>query len=403
MSEAAVPLEAVRPVVRLKPRAQKRLVAGYPWVYSNEVEMDAAARSLPLGSVVRLESSDREGLGTAFFNKLPLIAARVLSRDPDIEIDEAFLADRLERALALRERLVAAPYYRLVHAEADGLPGLIVDRFDSALVLQLNTAGMERLRAPLLAALERLLSPGTIVLRNDSQARRLEGLESEVRVLKGTLSAPIEVIENGARYLADLREGQKTGWFFDQRENRAWIAPLAEGARVLEAYCYTGGFTMQAARAGAEEILAIDRSEPALTLAAEAAKLNGVEARCQFKKAEVFAELQSLARAGERFELVIADPPAFVKSKRDFWQGAKGYRKLARLAASLVAPGGCLFIASCSHHMDPAQFAEQVRRGLNNAGRQARILRSSGAGPDHPVHPALPESAYLKALVLALD
>ncbi|MCG8356463.1 MAG: class I SAM-dependent rRNA methyltransferase [Kiloniellales bacterium] len=403
MSEAAVPLEAVRPVVRLKPRAQKRLVAGYPWVYSNEVEMDAAARSLPLGSVVRLESSDREGLGTAFFNKLPLIAARVLSRDPDIEIDEAFLADRLERALALRERLVAAPYYRLVHAEADGLPGLIVDRFDSALVLQLNTAGMERLRAPLLAALERLLAPGTIALRNDSQARRLEGLESEVRVLKGTLSAPIEVIENGARYLADLREGQKTGWFFDQRENRAWIAPLAEGARVLEAYCYTGGFTMQAARAGAEEILAIDRSEPALTLAAEAAKLNGVEARCQFKKAEVFAELQSLARAGERFELVIADPPAFVKSKRDFWQGAKGYRKLARLAASLVAPGGCLFIASCSHHMDPAQFAEQVRRGLNNAGRQARILRSSGAGPDHPVHPALPESAYLKALVLALD
>lgn len=403
MSEAAVPLEAVRPVVRLKPRAQKRLVAGYPWVYSNEVEMDAAARSLPLGSVVRLESSDREGLGTAFFNKLPLIAARVLSRDPDIEIDEAFLADRLERALALRERLVAAPYYRLVHAEADGLPGLIVDRFDSALVLQLNTAGMERLRAPLLAALERLLAPGTIALRNDSQARRLEGLESEVRVLKGTLSAPIEVIENGARYLADLREGQKTGWFFDQRENRAWIAPLAEGARVLEAYCYTGGFTMQAARAGAEEILAIDRSEPALALAAEAAKLNGVEARCQFKKAEVFAELQSLARAGERFELVIADPPAFVKSKRDFWQGAKGYRKLARLAASLVAPGGCLFIASCSHHMDPAQFAEQVRRGLNNAGRQARILRSSGAGPDHPVHPALPESAYLKALVLALD
>ena len=403
MSEAAVPLEAVRPVVRLKPRAQKRLVAGYPWVYSNEVEMDAAARSLPLGSVVRLESSDREGLGTAFFNKLPLIAARVLSRDPDIEIDEAFLADRLERALALRERLVAAPYYRLVHAEADGLPGLIVDRFDSALVLQLNTAGMERLRAPLLAALERLLAPGTIALRNDSQARRLEGLESEVHVLKGTLSAPIEVIENGARYLADLREGQKTGWFFDQRENRAWIAPLAEGARVLEAYCYTGGFTMQAARAGAEEILAIDRSEPALTLAAEAAKLNGVEARCQFKKAEIFAELQSLARAGERFELVIADPPAFVKSKRDFWQGAKGYRKLARLAASLVAPGGCLFIASCSHHMDPAQFAEQVRRGLNNAGRQARILRSSGAGPDHPVHPALPESAYLKALVLALD
>ena len=402
MSAPAPSIEAI-PTIRLKAGAHRRLLQGHPWVYSNEVEMDAEARGLPPGIVVRLASHDGEVLGTAVFNRLPLIAARLLSRDPRAEIDADFLAERLSRALAIRETLFPGPYYRLVHAEADGLPGLIADRFGDTLVLQANCAGMDRLLPPLLEAVERVIAPRTVVLRNDSPARQLEGLESRSEVAKGSVETTIELEENGARYLADLRVGQKTGWFFDQRDNRAWIARFAKGARVLDGYSYSGGFTLQAALAGAAEVTALDRSQPALELAEAAAALNGVAARCRFAKAEVFPELQRRAKANETFDLVIMDPPAFVKSRKDLKQGAKGYRKLTRLATRLVAPGGVLFVASCSHHVDPALFAEQVKRGLVDAGRRGRILRSAGAAADHPLHPALPESAYLKALVLALD
>ena len=398
---AADPAE--RPVVRLKAGAQKRLMRGHPWVYSNEVRPDPSLRTLPLGTLVRLESDNGEALGTACYNRLPLIAGRLLSPDPRAAIDADFIAERLARALAIREQLFEAPHYRLAHAEADGLPGLIVDRFGDAAVLQINCAGMERLLEPILEALDRTLSPSRILLRNDSSARKTEGLEETVEVRRGSFDEPLELIENGARYLAQPAEGQKTGWFFDQRENRAWIARFAKDARVLDGYCYSGGFAIQAALAGARAVQAIDRSEGALELARQAATLNGVAERCSFKKAEAFGQLQGLARNRESFELVIVDPPAFMKSKKDLFQGAKGYRKLARLATEVVAPQGILFIASCSHHMEPAAFADQVRRGIANAGRRARILRAAGAGPDHPVHPALPESAYLKALVLALD
>ena len=402
MSAPAPSIEAT-PAIRLKAGAHRRLLQGHPWVYSNEVEMDAAARGLPPGIVVRLASHDGEALGTAVFNRLPLIAARLLSRDPRAEIDADFLAERLSRALAIRETLFPGPYYRLVHAEADGLPGLIADRFGDTLVLQANCAGMDRLLPLLLEAVERVIAPRTVVLRNDSPARQLEGLESRSEVAKGSVETTTELEENGARYLADLRVGQKTGWFFDQRDNRAWIARFAKDARVLDGYSYSGGFTLQAALAGAAEVTALDRSQPALELAEAAAALNGVAARCRFAKAEVFPELQRRAKANETFDLAIMDPPAFVKSRKDLKQGAKGYRKLTRLATRLVAPGGVLFVASCSHHVDPALFAEQVKRGLVDAGRRGRILRSAGAAADHPLHPALPESAYLKALVLALD
>ena len=399
-SEAA---DAARPVVQLKPGAHKRLLRGHPWVYSNEIQMDETSRALPPGAVVRLDSAEGEGLGTALYNRLPLIAARLLSRDPRAAIDGAFLAARLRRALAIRERLFAEPYYRLVHAEADGLPGTIVDRFGDTLVLQVNTAGMERLVPLLVEALDGLLAPARILLRGEGPARQMEGLESRVEALRGSFDAPIPVRENGARYLADAGEGQKTGWFYDQRDNRAWVARLARDARVLDGYCYSGGFAVQAALGGAREVLAIDRSEAALELAGQAAALNGVAERCRFQKAEVFKRLDGLARNREAFDLVIVDPPAFIKSKKDLFQGAKGYRKLARMAAEVVAPEGFLFIASCSHHMAPDAFAEQIRRGIANAGRQARILHAAGAAADHPVHPALPETAYLKALVLALD
>ena len=392
-----------RPTVTLAPGGHRRTAAGHPWIFSNEIKMEAAAKALPPGSIVAIAAADGRALGCAAFNPHALIAARLLDRDPQRSIDRRFFLQRFERALALRRRLYAEPYYRLVHAEADGLPGLILDRFGDVAVLQLNTAGMARLETEIIDACQKLLAPAAIVLRNDSPARALEGLASEVRVAAGTLSGPVEIGENGARFLIDPEAGQKTGWFYDQRENRRFVAGLAAGARVLDLYCFGGGFAIAAARAGADAVFAIDRSEPALTRAAASADLNGVGARCRFARSEVFAELARLADAGEKFDVVIADPPAFVKSRKDLGPGLRGYRKLARLAAARVAKGGVLFIASCSHNVEPAAFAEAVRRGLEDAERGGRILLSAGAAPDHPVHPALPETAYLKAQVLALD
>jgi 23S rRNA (cytosine1962-C5)-methyltransferase len=402
ISETAV-APSLRPAIALKRGEQKRVLGGHPWVYSNEVVMDAAAKALTPGSLVRLVSHDGRAIGTAMFNPRPLIAARLLSRDADASVDRGFLAARLEPALALRTRLFDAPFYRLVHAEADALPGTIIDRFGDALVLQVNTAGMERLLPELLAALETVLHPSTILLRNDGAMRALEGLDAYVRFAKGGVEGPLELVENGVRFLADLGEGQKTGWFFDQRDNRAAVARLAAGARLLDVYCYTGGFAVQAAVAGAKEVLAIDRSDAALALAARSAELNGVADRCRFERGDAFQTLEALGTRGERFDIVVADPPAFVKSKKDLNQAARGYRKLARLAAALVRAKGFLFVASCSYHMAPDHFALEVARGLVDAGREGRIIRSAGAGADHPVHPALPETAYLKGLLLQLD
>lgn len=393
-------------VVRLKPKTERRIQQGHPWAFSNEIEMDEAARGLPPGVPVRLETANRKALGIFLFNRHPLIAARRISRNANSMIDSTFLEGRLRHALALRQALFAEPYYRLVHAEADGLPGTIVDRFGDSLVVQINSAGMEALRAELLEALERVLAPSHLLLRNDTTARQLEGLEQGVENLRGPFPSPLEVRENEAIYLADSAGGQKTGWFYDQRDNRAFVRRLVQGAglrRVIDLYSFTGGFGLQAALAGAEQVTLVDRSAAALDLARQAAEANGVAGRCDFRKADAFAALDHLARKGERHDLVIADPPAFVKAKKDLPQGLRAYRKLARLAAAQVAEDGYLVICSCSHHVERERFAEQVRRGIEDTGRKARVLRSAGAGPDHPVHPGLPESAYLKALVLALD
>lgn len=391
------------PVIRVLPGRHKRAKSGHPWLYSNEIAMDNTAKKLPPGGLVRVEAASGEILGIAMFNPHPLVSARFLTRNPVAVIDAGFLAERLTAAHDLRERLFPGGFYRLIHAEADGMPGLVIDRFGDAIVVQANTAGMDRLLPDLLAAIDLVLAPKIVVLRNDSSARTMEKLDSAVRVAKGTLNGPIELQENGARFLADLETGQKTGWFYDQRDNRAAVAALAQGGRVLDLYSYGGGFAIAAARAGAREVTAIDRSQPALDLAARAAALNGVDAACRFERSEAFAELERLGAKGERFDIVVADPPAFVKSKKDLAAGIRGYRKLARLSASLVARGGVLFIASCSHNVEVADFAEQIRRGLEDAERSGRILRTSGAAPDHPVHPHLPESAYLKAELLQLD
>jgi len=388
------------PSVLLHAGEERRVRSGHPWVFSNEILMDAETRALPAGSLARLRAASGEQLGLITFNPHSLIAGRLLSPDPDAKVDALFFGRRLVQAMALRDRLIGVPYYRLIHAEADGLPGVVVDRFGEALVVQVNTAGMELLTPALLEALEAELSPSTIVLKNDSPVRALEGLPRETKVAKGN-AGPVELSENGARFVADLAGGQKTGWFYDQRDNRRFIASLARDARVLDVYSYSGGFGVLAAKQGAKAVTCVDRSRPALDAAKEATRLNGVDGIITFEKMEAFDALE--ARAGTSFDIVICDPPAFVKSRKELKSGAQGYRKLVRLAAPLVAPGGFLFVASCSHLVDPPLFAEQVRRGLRDADRGGRILLSSGAALDHPVHPSLSETAYLKALTLQLD
>jgi 23S rRNA (cytosine1962-C5)-methyltransferase len=391
---------AKRPHITVKPREGRKARSGAPWIFSNEIVMDAAAKALAPGILVEVKGDDGQDFGTGYFNPKSLIAVRLLSRNCGKAVDAEFFANRLKRALTLRDELYARPFYRLTHAEGDGLPGLTIDRFGDALVVQITTAGMEGLLKPLTMALEKILSPAAILLRNDAPARSQEGLELYVRAEKGAMGR-VAVEENGARYFADLGHGQKTGWYYDQRDNRALIAGLAPGKSVLDAYCYTGGFGILAAKAKAAEVVCLDSSAPALALAEDSAAANSLSIRAV--KADVFEELERLAAKKEVFDIVVADPPPFVKSKKDLEPGAKAYRKLARLAAAVTAPGGKLFLASCSHNMPADRFAAECALGIMRGGREARLIRSAGAGPDHPVHPMLPESAYLKALVFALD
>lgn len=391
------------PVIRLQPQRHKRVAAGHPWIYSNEIVMDGAAKSLESGCAVTFQAHDGSVLGIGSFNPHTLIAGRIFTRAPLANIDKDWLLARMSEALKLRERVIPAPYYRLIHAEADGLPGLIVDRFGQHLGVQLNTTGMQRLWPELQAALMELLQPETIVLHNESGARTLEGLERVVEIAHGELNVPVEVQENGITYFADLVSGQKTGWYFDQRDNHALVAKHAAGARVLDLYTHAGGFALLAAKSGAAEVIGVDSSQPALDLAIKAASHNGVADKCAWRKADVFEELERLIAASAKFGIVVADPPPFVRNRKDLAAGARGYRKLAKMSAQVTARGGMLFIASCSHNMDLPLFTEEVARGLHEAKRGGRILHTVFAAPDHPVHPHLPESAYLKGLLIAVD
>lgn len=394
---------APRPAIRLKPREGRRARTGAPWIFSNEIAMDAATKSLGPGTLVNVEGDDSHGFGTGYFNAGTLIAVRLFDCTADTRIDRDFFVARLRRALDLRSALFEKPYYRLVHAEGDSLPGLVIDRFAETLVAQISTAGMDRLLEPLMAAIEEIAAPSTLVLRADAPSRALEGLGNYVRIAKGEAASRLRVEENGTFYLADAMSGQKTGWYYDQRENRAFVAGLARDRVVLDAYCYVGGFSILAARAGAKEVFGIDSSSPALALAEEAAKANGVGPLCKFVKADVMNELDRLAQAGEKFDMVVADPPPFVRTRKDVEAGARAYRKLARLAASITAANGFLFLASCSHNISGERFAEECAAGIRRAGRRAALIRTSGAGPDHPVHPMLPETAYLKTLVYGIE
>lgn len=392
------------PTVRLKPKAEARAIRhGFPWVYADELVTDRRTKGLDAGALAVLEDGERRVLGLVTVNSNSRIVCRMIDRDPAAVIDEAWFATRLQRALALRETLFDAPYYRLVHAEADGLPGVVIDRFGDAAVIQPNAAWSETLIGPLSAALAKVTGVTTIIRNGMGRARALEGLPEELTVLQGAIDAPVPVPMNGAIYMADLLGGQKTGLFFDQRPNHAFAQRLAKGARVLDVFSHVGGFSLAALAGGAERALAVDSSAPALKLAQEGAVAMGAASRFATRQGDAFATLEALAAEGAQFDLVVCDPPAFAPSKQALEAGLRAYERVARLAAPLVAPGGYLGLCSCSHAADLAAFRGANVRGIGRAGRRAQLLHTGFAGPDHPLLPQLAESGYLKALFFRLD
>ncbi|KEO59043.1 RSP_2647 family RNA methyltransferase [Thioclava indica] len=393
-----------RPVIRLRPKAEVRAIRhGFPWVFADELVVDRRTKAIVPGTIATLEDAERVPLGTVTVNPNSKIIARMLDRDPEAQIDRAWIAARLERALAMRARLFDQRFYRLVHAEADGLPGVIIDRFGDAAVIQPNAAWSEVMIEDLAAALCEVTGVTTVLKNASGRARTLEGLGEETVLLRGALEAPIEVPMNGATYLADLLGGQKTGLFYDQRPNHAFAARLAKDARVLDVFTHVGGFALAALAGGAAQALAVDSSAPALALAQKGAELMGASDRFDTRKGDAFEQLEALGAEGAQFDLVICDPPAFAPAKSALHSGLRAYERIARLAAPLVAPGGYLVLCSCSHAADLTQFRSSCTRGIGKAGRSGQLIHTGFAGADHPMQPQLAESGYLKALFYRLD
>lgn len=392
------------PSLRLKPKANARAIRhGAPWVYDNELVLDRRARAMAPGTIAVLEDGERQPLALVAVNPQSKITARVLERDLSARIDQAWFEQRIQKALDLRARLYPQPYYRLIHAEADGLPGVVIDRFGDTCVVQPNAAWADVLLAPLVQALVAVTGVRTVLKNATGRARALEGLDEESQVLCGQApSAPLPVPMNGATYMADVMGGQKTGLFFDQRPNHAFAASLAQGARVLDVFSHVGGFGLAALANGAQSALAVDGSAPALALACQGAEASGVAGRFATRQGDAFDTLAALADEGAQFDLVICDPPAFAPSKQALEAGLRAYERIARLAAPLVADGGYLGLCSCSHAADLAKFRSASSRGIGRAGRTGQIIYTGFAGPDHPLMPQLAESGYLKALFYRL-
>ena len=379
--------------IHLRNKEEHRIIAGHPWVFSNEIR---EARGEPaIGDVVEVFSARGLPLGVGLYNPHSLIAVRLLSTSP-VEIDREFLRARIADALALREGLYPGEStYRLVHGEGDFLSGLVIDRFGDQFALQTFAYGME-LRLPLVCEiLEEMFHPSAIVARNDSPLRALENLPSYRKVLAGE-AGPVVIEERGVKYGLDLREGQKTGFFLDQRENRAALARYCTGKKVLDGFCNDGGFSLTAARAGASSVLGVDISDEAVARAQSNAALNGI-ANVQFETGDMFAMLKTLSEHEEKFDVIVLDPPSFTRTKKNVQTAKKGYRDLHAAALPLLPRGGILLTASCSHHILPEVFLELVDEAVRKAGRQLQLLEWRGAAPDHPTLPAVPETQYLKA------
>ncbi|MFS4438678.1 RSP_2647 family RNA methyltransferase [Paracoccaceae bacterium GXU_MW_L88] len=390
------------PIIRLRPKARFRRYDS-PWAFVDQIVLDRRSKALAPGTVVSLQDSERRDLAVATVNPASKIAIRVLDWDPEAVIDRGWLEARLLHALALRERLFKAPFYRLIHAEGDGLPGVIIDRFGDVAVIQPNAAWAEAMWHDLTAALTAVTGVTTIVKNASGRARALEGLDEDSAVTHGAVSELIPVPMNGATYMADLLGGQKTGLFYDQRPNHAFAARLAKGGDMLDVFSHVGGFSLAALAGGAASALAVDGSAAALELAEKGAEASGVSERFHTRQGDAFAVMAALEEEGARFDVVVCDPPAFAPHKGALEAGLRAYEKVAKAGAALTKPGGYLVLCSCSHAADLDKFRTASLRGVGRARRAAQLIATGAAGPDHPVHSALAETSYLKAIFLRLD
>lgn len=389
------------PALRLKANQDRRLRAGHLWIYSNEVDTrETPLKGFQPGQRVVVENARRRFLGHGYVNPNSLICARLVGRDPDHPLDQSLIVHRLRIALSLRERYYAEPYYRLVFGEADGLPGLVVDRYAEHLVVQLTTAGMEAQREAVLAALLKVVAPVSVLWRNDSSIRELEGLERYIEVAHGEVPEEYEVREGGCVFRVSAMQGQKTGWFFDQAANRELMAARVAGASVLDVCSYVGAWGVRAAHAGAERVTCVDVSAGALAQVEVNAALNGVGDRVETLQADAFDALRQLKAEGRRYDVVVLDPPAFIKRKKDLKEGTLAYRRLNEAAMGLLSRDALLVTASCSFHMDRDALLRTVQQAGRHADRHLQLLQVGQQAPDHPVHPAIPETAYLKAFYL---
>ncbi|MGR8979075.1 MAG: class I SAM-dependent rRNA methyltransferase [Gammaproteobacteria bacterium] len=392
------------PEIFLKKNEDKRLRMGHLWIFSNEIDTKRSPLDqFSAGDLVLVISADGNTMGTAYLNPHSLICARLLSRKAHIKCGVNFFKERLTAALTVREKIFNTPYYRLVFGESDGLPGLVVDRFGPVLSVQITTAGMEKRKEPLLSALTDLLNPGAIIFKNDNSLRQLEGLSVESEIGFGTLPEHLIIQENGARFKIDPMRGQKTGWFFDHRISRAQLAAMAKNQRVLDLFSYTGAWGIPAACAGARDVVCVDGSEPALRLAQENAVLNNVQDKMQFVHSDVFEFLKQARKENQLYDIIVLDPPALIKRKKDFKQGYEAYRRLNQLALQILSKNGVFVSASCSYHLGREDLKELLRSSGRHIDRHLVFFAVGGQGPDHPIDPAIPETDYLKTFFCSVS
>lgn len=384
------------PELRLKRGEDRRLSAGHLWVFSNEV--DTARTPLPgfePGALCRVVSDRDKFLGYAYVNPHSLICARILGRDPEYPPNKSLIVHRLQVAQSLRRSLYDRPFYRLVYGESDALPGLVLDRFGDVVVGQIATAGMEAMRADVEAAVRKAIAPSAMLWKNDAGVRELEGLPSYVEPAFGDVPESVDVEEGGVTFRIPLGGGQKTGWFFDQAANRLAFRKYVGGSRVLDVFSYLGAWGLGALRAGATEVTCVDASAPALEGLQAAAAANGLKPATI--RGDAFDVMEQLHAEKRRFDVVVIDPPAFIKRKKDIPKGEAAYRRLNQLAIQLLERDGFLVSCSCSYHLEPQQLLAAIQRGARHRDRFAQVVEVGGQASDHPIHPAIPETRYLKA------
>jgi len=384
----------------LKKKCERRTHGGHLWVYSNEIDTrKSPLQSFSPGQEIIVKDYAERVVGKGYINPRSLITARLLSFDADTVFDNAFFCTRISEALALREQLYSKPYYRLIYGESDGLAGLIVDRFADTLVVQINSAGMEQKLETIKTALLQVLAPARILLRNDSSMRQLEGLESYNRFIYGEPLERVQVEENGVIFNALITQGQKTGWFYDHRTNRSLLKSFVQNKQVLDVFSYLGGWGIQAAVFGAESVCCLDSSERAIGEIKQNAQLNNVADKVSTLCQDAFEGLNTLLKEGRSYQVIILDPPAFIKRKKDLTEGQLAYRRINELALRLLTPGGILFTASCSMHLATTELVDILRRCARKLKRNVQIIAQGHQAADHPIHPAIPETDYLKLLV----